>query len=412
MKTYFNDANASTYALNRSYWVSIFALINAAAVHIIAGSSRWKWLKEAWVKWSRFQNCGYTPLIGVTETIEASSGRKIMDDLIFGSRNKRGDWSPKKPIEPAPLLDKPSVTRILKWLPSYFFPYNILWLTSAWLFITFLLPSSETTRTLHWSWIVYLYILNSFSVFVFYGAYELRLYVRRAQGTRFKYNAKFPSDVKNSAFMFGSQNVDSLIRGFGTGVPIWTAFEILVLWTSSNGYGFWVSFADHPYYLVALFILSPVIHELHFFAIHRLIHTPFLYKWVHSVHHNSVNPSPFSSLSMHPVEHLLYFATVAYHFILPSNPLLAIYQLHMAGFGAVVGHVGFDKIEFGDNKAVDTHAYAHYLHHKYFEVNYADGLIPLDKWFGTWHDGTKEGEALMQARYEKQKARVNSTPSH
>jgi sterol desaturase/sphingolipid hydroxylase (fatty acid hydroxylase superfamily) len=29
---------------------------------------------------------------------------------------------------------------------------------------------------------------------------------------------------------------------------------------------------------------------VHFFCIHRLIHVPLLYKWVHSVHHNSVNP--------------------------------------------------------------------------------------------------------------------------
>ena len=29
-------------------------------------------------------------------------------------------------------------------------------------------------------------------------------------------------------------------------------------------------------------------HEAHFFAIHRLIHTPLLYKWIHSIHHNSI----------------------------------------------------------------------------------------------------------------------------
>lgn len=45
--------------------------------------------------------------------------------------------------------------------------------------------------------------------------------------------------------------------------------------------------------------------------------------------------------------------------------------------------------------------------HKNFEVNYGDGLIPLDRWFGTFHDGTKEGEALMQARYARKKARMN-----
>ena len=111
---------------------------------------------------------------------------------------------------------------------------------------------------------------------------------------------------------------------------------------------------------------------------------------------------------MHPVEYLLYFATAANHFIIPSHPILVLYQLHFAGFGAVVGHIGFDKIEVTDEKAVGTHAYAHYLHHKYFEVNCADGLVPLDKWFGTWHDGTALGEAAMRTRFQQRKARISS----
>jgi len=61
----------------------------------------------------------------------------------------------------------------------------------------------------------------------------------------------------------------------------------------------------------------PIIHEFHFFCIHRLIHVPVLNRWVHSVHHNSVNPSPWSSLSMHPVEHLLYFSGSLIHLIVP-----------------------------------------------------------------------------------------------
>jgi len=79
----------------------------------------------------------------------------------------------------------------------------------------------------------------------------------------------------------------------------------------------------------------------------------------------------------------------------------------VTGTGAVVGHVGFDKIEVGEETAVNTQAYAHYLHHKYFEVNYADGLTPFDRLFGTWHDGTAEGEAKMEARFAAKKARLN-----
>src|SRR5262249_2663753 len=52
---------------------------------------------------------------------------------------------------------------------------------------------------------------------------------------------------------------------------------------------------------------------------------------------------------------------------------------------------------------------AHYLHHKFFEVNYGgDGLIPLDRGCGTWHDGSAEGEARMNARFEKKRARMNA----
>ena len=73
-------------------------------------------------------------------------------------------------------------------------------------------------------------------------------------------------------------------------------------------------------------------------------------------------------------------------------------NLHYAGLGSVVGHIGFDKITVGKDGLFDTHAYAHQLHHKYFEVNYADGSIPLDKWFGTFHDGSPEADEAMKKR--------------
>ena len=41
-------------------------------------------------------------------------------------------------------------------------------------------------------------------------------------------------------------------------------------------------------------------------------------------------------------------------------------------------------------------------------MNYGDGLVPLDKWFGTWHDGSPDGDARMNVRYEKRKADVNA----
>ena len=332
-----------------------------------------------------------------------------MDDLAYGTRNKRGDWSPNQPLQYAPLFNlPPNPKAFLEWLPHYFLPWNLLFALSAVAYWAWIILPVELMETLSWGWPLWLYAANVVATFLFYGAFELHLYVLKRQQRRFKYNGKFPSEQKSKAFWFENQNIDNILRTFLSGVTLWTAVEVLVLWAFANGYAPWLSFAEHPYYLAALALVVPIIHELHFFCIHRLIHTPFLYKRVHSVHHNSVNPSPWSSLSMHPVEHLLYFGTAFYHLIIPSNPVIALYQLHYAAFGAIPGHVGFDKIEVGGNGSVDSHAYAHYLHHKYFEVNYGDALIPLDRWFGTWHDVSREGEARMQARYRQRKERIAS----
>jgi len=334
-----------------------------------------------------------------------------MDDLTHGTRDKRGNWRPNEALDVAPVLVWPwSLAKFLKWLPSYFVPYNLLFLALGALFWFFLTPSRQTMETLSWGWVLWILLRNSAAILVLFGALELRLYVKRRQGTHFKYNPKFPADHSSDVFLFKSQNLDNVARTFGTGLPIWSVYEVLMLYTWANGWGPWTTFGDNPIWLFVFWLVIPIIHDVHFYCIHRLIHTRVLYKWVHSVHHNSVNPSPWSSLSMHPVEHLLYWSDSLVHVILPSHPLLLLYHLHLTGTGAVIGHVGFDKIETGKEAGINTHAFAHYLHHKYFEVNYADGTIPIDKWFGTWHDGTSQGDALMKERLKKKRARRAQKP--
>jgi sterol desaturase/sphingolipid hydroxylase (fatty acid hydroxylase superfamily) len=334
-----------------------------------------------------------------------------MDDLQYGKRNKRGDWAPHDKLEIAPFYAlPPNLIAVIKWLPAYLLPWNLLFALTAFVWLKWIVPPVETAKVITWDWVLWLYVVNAAGIFLFYGAFELRLYAQRGQANRFKYNGKWPSENPSDVFWFKSQRLDNFLRCFLIGVPVWTAVHVILLWANANGYFPQVSFADHPVYLLVLAFLVPIIHEGYFYVIHRTIHTPFLYKWVHSVHHNSVNPSPWSSLSMHPVEVTIYFGVALLHLIIPSNLFLALYQLHFAGFGAVVGHIGFDKLEIANGTTVDSHAYAHYLHHKHFEVNYGDGTVPFDKLFGTWHDGTAESDRQMQARYDAKVARINASP--
>ena len=332
-----------------------------------------------------------------------------MDDLQYGSRNKRGDWAPNGQLQIAPFWRWPWNAKALgEWLVEYLWPWNAFHMATTLAYWYFIIPDVETMKTLSLGWPVYLYVVNAAAIFLMYGAVEFFFYVKRKQGNRFKYNAKFPGDQPSDVFWFKSQNIDNFLRSFFITIPLWTVVEVTFLWCFANSYVPWLTWADHPVYLSALVFFAPMFHEGYFYMIHRLIHTPVLYKWVHSVHHNSVNPSPWSSLSMHPVEGFMYHSVAFIHLIIPSNPVVALFQLHVAGFGAINGHIGFEKLELTDETALNSHAYTHYLHHKYFEVNYGDGIIPMDKVFGTWHDGTKEGEAIMNARFQKKKDRMNA----
>jgi sterol desaturase/sphingolipid hydroxylase (fatty acid hydroxylase superfamily) len=39
----------------------------------------------------------------------------------------------------------------------------------------------------------------------------------------------------------------------------------------------------------------------------------------------------------------------------------------------------------------------HYLHHRYHTVNFGENAMPLDKWFGSLHDGTPEADLRFKA---------------
>jgi sterol desaturase/sphingolipid hydroxylase (fatty acid hydroxylase superfamily) len=333
-----------------------------------------------------------------------------MDDLKYGTRNKRGDWAPDEPLALPPIGHWPlRLERLPGWIRGYFWPWGLFIVATAALWWNLFVPDTQTARTLAWGWALKLFAANAIGIFCFFGAFELRYYVRRVQGRRFKYNGRFPSEHPSDVFWFGHQDVDNLLRSFLIGVPIGTAIEALLLWAFASGRVAPVAWEAHPMYLAALALAVPLVQELHFFFIHRAMHWGPLYRGVHSVHHNSVNPSPWSSLSMHPVESALYFGVALWVLALPSHPFLAVYFFHIAGFGAIVGHIGFDRLELSERSAAASHAYAHYLHHKHFDVNYCDnGVLPLDEWFGSWHDGSPAGERLMQERFRRKKARLDA----
>lgn len=313
-----------------------------------------------------------------------------------------GDWQPPQLLKDPPVFVwPPQPLRFLKWLfgfPGYLWPWNVLYAGIALLTWLFLTPDLARMKTFALDWVAFIFFRNVALIALFVSPWHLRLYARRTQGTNFKYRGRWLA-TDNPTFLFRNQLRDNVFWTLCSAVPIWTAYEVLTFWVQANGYVPVVGFQAHPVYCALLMLVIPAFHDLHFEAIHRLIHWPPLYRAAHYLHHKNVNPGPWSGLSMHPIEHLLYFSGVLLHWIVPSHPLHVLQHLQVLAFSPTPGHCGFHKIVVNDHLAINTDNYRHYLHHKYFEVNYGgEGIVPIDVWTGTFHDGSEAADTAMKKR--------------
>jgi sterol desaturase/sphingolipid hydroxylase (fatty acid hydroxylase superfamily) len=185
------------------------------------------------------------------------------------------------------------------------------------------------------------------------------------------------------------------------GVCMWVAVENVMcfLWATRR-LSFVPDAALRDSALTALSLLvsatlMPLWRAAHFYFSHRFIHIPALYRQVHSLHHRNTDIDCFAGLTMHPLEHLYYFAAVMPALFIPVSPFLFLFT----GFGLFLSpaasHSGWE-----DAMQSDIH---HFLHHRFLEVNYAsyDAAV-LDVMMGSFRGsladvGEKAGEVKPRA---------------
>ncbi len=325
-----------------------------------------------------------------------------MADVMVGSRDKRGDWRPPYLVQmPAPFVWPWKPVAVLKWLIGYFWPWNAGYLAIALVTWFWLTPSLATMATFEAGWVLAILARNAVMIFLVVGGWHFYLYIYKGQGTEFKYSNR-PQATDNKSFLFNNQVRDNMFWTFASAVPIWTAYEVGMLWAYANGLLPFINWESNPVWFVALLLLIPVIHDMHFYWIHRLIHWSPLYDKVHYLHHRNVNIGPWSGVSMHPVEHVLYFSGVLFFWLLASHPIHTIFLIQRAAISPAQGHTGFDRIKFGNRESFPVGTYFHYLHHQNFECNYSgDGMPVFDGIFGTFHDGSDEAQERMNERFMK-----------
>jgi lathosterol oxidase len=123
---------------------------------------------------------------------------------------------------------------------------------------------------------------------------------------------------------------------------------------------------------------------------HRLLHTPWLFRHVHAVHHRVRNPTAFAAFTHHPIETFmgnLYFILLIV--AVPIHPLaLAAAGVYMFVTGILL-HSGYEFFPRGFTQRrlvgwVNTSTY-HNMHHQYVTGNYGTWFVYWDYLMDTNH---------------------------
>lgn len=134
-------------------------------------------------------------------------------------------------------------------------------------------------------------------------------------------------------------------------------------------------------YNIFSFILLVLLHETYFYWTHRLLHTKWLFKNVHMVHHSSKTPTPWSAYSFSSLEIIIQII------FLPIILFIVPYDINVitlfVGYIVSINIIGHSDVEFMPSwwlktKYLGTTTY-HTMHHHKSNGNYGLMLRFWDK---------------------------------
>jgi len=163
------------------------------------------------------------------------------------------------------------------------------------------------------------------------------------------------------------------------------------LYENSSLYGGW------PYMIfsIGLFVFTT---DFMIYWVHRYLHHPFIYKWLHKPHHKMIVPTPFASHALHPLDGFL--QSLPYHifvYIIPMQKWLYIIMYILVNFWAVSIHDG----NFMVRSTIINSSAHHDVHHLYFNYNYGQYFTLWDRVGGSYRQPTEEQIVISFAMTKK-----------
>ena len=161
-------------------------------------------------------------------------------------------------------------------------------------------------------------------------------------------------------------------------ILLFGVYGALTIWMDARG---WVrivwSFAPLRGALDVLFLV--VWNELHFYACHRLLHTRWLFRHVHKVHHRAVVPTPWSTYAFHPVEAALLGSVMITALLLHDLSIIAVLVYPVVSLAMnCLGHLNYALWEDRPVGKLLAASVRHSQHHHKVKGNYGFLIPQLD----------------------------------
>lgn len=199
--------------------------------------------------------------------------------------------------------------------------------------------------------------------------------------------------------------LSAVVYGLPAGIVAWG-------WQKLGWTRIYTDFSDWPlWYWPVSVLLYLLAHDSWFYWLHRAMHGPRLFRFMHAVHHDSRPPTAWAAMSFHPAE------AVTGAVVIPS--LVFLIPIHVTALGLVLAimtlmgtanHMGWEmfprRLVRGPLGRWIITASHHQRHHALHACNY--GL-----YFRFWDRlcGTDRGLGDFQQRSAARKASLSGAPA-
>ena len=238
-----------------------------------------------------------------------------------------------------------------------------------------------------------LYLLN-FCVRYFVVAGILG-WVLREKWLAYRIQESFPS-LREVGYEIRWSMLNAALTGLSTILLYWLIRE--------GGTKMYFAVAERGWlYFCASAALVFVGYDMWFYWYHRLLHTPWLFRHVHAVHHRAVNPTAFAAYALHPIE-----TVVGNSYFVLLVLLVPIHPLAFGGAGLCISmfaflvHSGYEFFPRGFTQcrlfwwlSTSTH---HNMHHRHDKGNYGSLFNYWDYLMGTNHPAYHDTFEAIKAR--------------